>query len=146
MDRGASQANTTTYPCCGPDTYTYGQEIEQEWLATIRARLGWDLGGIFVYGTAGAAFSDVTYSHTFSDTFSPVAALTYSNSDTLTGWTGGVGVETGLGGALSVKAEYLYADLGDIDTGGAIFGGGPTIDSTAEIESSIFRFGVNWHF
>jgi 2-methylisocitrate lyase-like PEP mutase family enzyme len=38
MGRSQSSAVTVVYPCCGPTSYTSGQFMERDWLATVRAR------------------------------------------------------------------------------------------------------------
>jgi outer membrane immunogenic protein len=66
-----------------------------------------------------------------------------------TGWTVGAGVEWMFAPAWSVKAEYLYVDLGSIsNTIGYIYG--PTsissLTSTFNERDNIVRAGINYKF
>ncbi len=147
MDRGGADTNTVVYPCCIADTYTYTQEIEQNWIATLRGRVGWNLAGIFAYGTAGVAIADVSYTASFSDTFDPVALQSFTGDDTMFGWTAGIGGEIGLGPATSLKVEYLHTDLGSIDADGTVLTASatdPTLSTSADLSPQLFRVGVNW--
>lgn len=67
----------------------------------LRARLGYDFGGLLVYGAAGLAGADVKV---FDDS--------ETDSDTFWGWTVGGGVETRISSHLAVRADYRYADFG----------------------------------
>jgi len=62
----------------------------------------------FAYGTAGTVFVGTTLTVTG-------VAGTFSQSQTLTGWTVGGGTETAVAASWSVKAEYLYIGLGNRD-------------------------------
>ncbi len=66
----------------------------------------------------------------------------------LSGWTVGAGVEYGLVSGWTLKAEYLYTDLGS--TGVLI---GPSVTSTANVVNTshtmtdqIARIGFNFRF
>jgi outer membrane immunogenic protein len=52
-------------------------------------------------------------------------------------WTVGGGLEYGLGGPWTIKAEYLHVDLG---------GGGSVLGSTADFRTDIVRAGLNYRF
>ncbi len=101
-------------------------EVRNDWLGTARGRLGYAIGRFMPYVTGGAAFGNIK---------STVAGG--STNDSKTGWTLGGGVEYGLAGPWSIKAEYLYVDLG---TGGSVLG------SSANFRSNVVRAGVNYRF
>jgi outer membrane immunogenic protein len=68
-----------------------------------------------------------------------------STSNTSTGWTVGAGLEWRFAPAWSVKAEYLYVDLGShSDT--IVYNYGPTssLTSTVRETDNIVRVGVNY--
>jgi outer membrane immunogenic protein len=102
-------------------------ETKNNWLGTVRGRLGYAMGRFMPYVTGGAAFGDVKTS---------VAGLG-SASDTQVGWTAGAGVEAMLTGPWSAKVEYLHVDLGRTD---AVFG------SSTKFESDMVRAGLNYRF
>jgi outer membrane immunogenic protein len=90
----------------------------------------------------------------FTDTF---AAATESAAirDTRLGWTAGVGSEYAFGGGWSLKAEYLYVDLGRSSVNSTnlfstgLFGGpSPTnvYTHSVDLKSNIVRVGVNYKF
>jgi outer membrane immunogenic protein len=115
---------------CGPGTC----ETENDWLATARARLGYAAWNDWMlYLTGGAAFADVTATN---NTFGTSA------SKTMLGWTAGVGIEYGWSPRWSVKAEYLYADLGSFDCGASC---GAAVDEVA-FTTNLVRFGLNYRF
>lgn len=137
------------YPCCAPSTYTIGETLERNWLATIRARLGVDVSPqLFVYATGGFAFGDADYKIAFEDTDYPIALTTGSNDDTLTGWTAGVGGEFTMANGVSIRAEYLYVDLGDIDVRTDLSGDGwnDVLRANAEVTDNIVRIAVVFDF
>jgi outer membrane immunogenic protein len=77
-------------------------------------------------------------------------AGSYSNSSFNVGWTFGAGIEGKIVGNLSVKAEYLYIDLGSttdtlnttILTGGTGSAGVRT--DVSRYHENIFRLGLNY--
>lgn len=130
-------------------------ETSARWLSTVRGRVGMTFDRLLVYATGGVAFGEVKTTDTFCvagcpavpDVFSAVSAST-----TRVGWTAGAGLEYALGSNWSIKAEYLYVDLGSFDT---------TIPACAlcvaqnlasevvvhhKYTDNIARFGVNYRF
>src|SRR4029077_6535377 len=87
---------------------------------TLRARLGfvpWD-SRLLVYGTGGLAYGHVESSAAYAQTGclffvcgSPTGAAGSASTERV-GWTAGGGFEYALAQHWSVKAEYLYYDLG----------------------------------
>jgi outer membrane immunogenic protein len=115
------------------------------WFATLRARLGiTPAAGWLVYVTGGLAVADIDYS-----VFTDLGSTQYagSASKTKVGWTVGGGFEWGLGSNWSVKAEYLYYDLGDTTVIGDYVPGfiAHTV-TTFENTGHIARLGINYHF
>lgn len=103
-------------------------EMRNDWLATIRGRVGyagWDR--FMPYVTGGAAFGNI------KTTIAGVG----NSSETKTGWTLGGGIEAAIAGPWTAKVEYLYVDLG---SGGSIAG------SDASFHTNIVRAGVNYRF
>lgn len=70
---------------------------------TVRGRVGFAFDRFLVYGTGGFAYSDIN-----------IKANGNNNDDDIKiGWTAGGGVEAAVTDNISVKVEYLFADLGD---------------------------------
>lgn len=109
---------------------------ELQWMATVRARVGRDLGRWMPYATLGVAFGE----NEATFTSGPV---TQSQSRIHTGLAAGLGAEFMLSDALSLKGEYLYVDFGDENyTAGPLPPGGVN----AEAELHVLRVGLNYHW
>jgi len=136
------------------------------WFGTARARVGVKLGeNVLTYATAGLAYGGVHSSLAldakpganasagfgFSCAAGP-ACFAGSSSRTAAGWTAGVGVEYSFWGNISVRAEYLYMDLGsgaEVRTAALNGAGAAPSSFTAalnENEFNVFRLGLNYRF
>jgi outer membrane immunogenic protein len=145
-----SATGSAVYPCCAPTGFTVSSQVSADWLATIRGRIGFLAAPTWLlYATGGAAIAEVKGNFNFTDTF---AAATESAAfrDTRLGWTAGVGTEYAVGGGWSLKAEYLYVDLGrSTGTSTNLLGGAfPTnvFTHSVDLKSNIVRVGVNYKF
>ena len=117
-----------------------------DWLGTTRARLGWASGSTLAYVTGGVAYGDV-----IGHGAQASGALFWSGTtQTNVGWTVGGGAEYALDQNLSLKAEYLFVDLGGVSgqTYGVIPPIAPVVGSfsTGSLISHVTRFGLNWRF
>lgn len=113
-------------------------ETRNNWLGTARARLGWATGNIMPYITGGAAFGEVEAN--FLDGAGNVLG---GQKETRLGWTAGAGVEVALNQNWSVKAEYLYVDLGSFDCSITNCGDGA---GSVSFDSHVIRGGINYRF
>lgn len=120
----------TDAPC-----YIEGCSIGIDWFGTARLRLGYALDTVMPFITGGLAFGGVE--GTFDE-----GACACDIDDTSFGWTIGGGLEWAVDESWSVKAEYLYVDLGHPDIEGA----SPSSVSTSRFDFSVLRAGVNWRF
>lgn len=105
-----------------------------DYYASARIRAGFAYGQFMPYVTAGLAAGQGT------SKFSALGG-TFSQSNLHTGWTAGAGVEYALNESLSIKAEYLYTDLG---TKNYFSGFGTPQDATFRFGT--FRIGANFRF
>ena len=64
------------------------------------------------------------------------------SDDTNVGWTAGAGVEFAVNNQWSLKAEYLYVDLGNFNCGIAC----GSIPNEVSFTSHIGRAGINYRF
>jgi len=97
-----------------------------------------------LFATGGLAIGHVQYSGQLHFAAAPVDYIG-SDSATRLGWTLGAGLEHRYGSNLSVKAEYLYYDLGKhtlVTTQNGIAGFSSQFDDT--IHGSLVRVGANW--
>lgn len=111
-----------------------------DWIATVRARIGYTSGDWMYYVTGGGAWAGVHQDFTL---VTPVASMTSSTSQTNSGWTVGGGMETHLGGNWTGKAEYLYMDLGHISNQVTEVGV-ETISTTSNLHNHVIRLGLNY--
>jgi outer membrane immunogenic protein len=147
-----SASGSALYPCCAPTGFTVSSSVSADWLATIRGRIGFLAAPTWLlYATGGAAIAEVKGNFIFTDTFS-AASESAAIRDTRLGWTAGVGTEYAFGGGWSLKAEYLYVDLGRASatsTNLTSFAGGTANPSnvythSVDLKSNIVRVGVNY--
>jgi outer membrane immunogenic protein len=142
-----------------------------DYLGTVRGRLGWLFTPtLLVYGTGGLAYGGVTLNSATQVTAATAVFNTIQPSfggvnfsNTQVGWTAGGGLEWMFWPNWSVKAEYLYYDLGSVtqnflltsvDAGGvphpgAVHNGGSALFGgamRARINGNIVRAGLNYHF
>jgi outer membrane immunogenic protein len=109
-------------------------ESKNSWLGTARARLGYAGGSNWlVYATGGAAVGDVKASN----------SLVGTATANKIGWTAGVGAEYAMWSNWTVKAEYLYVDLGSTtcDISCAAF-----VGDKVTFKANLLRAGVNYRF
>lgn len=129
-----------------------------EWLGTVRGRLGFALSPTWLlYATGGLAYGGVSNGNNGFAQVSlagpALAGLGVGNntSSTRLGWTVGGGAEWMISPNWSVKAEYLYYDLGTRSTFGAVTDGASGVTYLAYRTSQrtnghIARLGLNYHF
>jgi outer membrane immunogenic protein len=121
-----------------------------DFFGTVRGRLGVAVNNWLLYATGGLAYADIR--HTVLTAFPPPAGVGSaftgtSGDDFRAGWTVGAGVEWGFAPNWSLKAEYLYYDLGDITVTGLdpLFPAFST-STTFENRGHIARGGINYRF
>jgi len=111
-----------------PGPVTFSTELRS--FGTVRGRIGYAWDRFMPYFTGGAAFGNVRGTVT-------VPGAVATGSDTHAGWTVGGGIEYGLTQNISLKAEYLYVDLGST----SVLPG-----DSVNFRSHIVRGGLNWRF
>src|SRR5690242_1233056 len=117
----------TDLQASGADDTFAPYKFSNPWFGTLRGRAGFAVNNILLFGTLGLAYGDLE---------GQFGSL--SETKTLFGWAGGVGMEVGVTSNWSAKVEYLYMDLASrtFSITGANNG----------LQSSYLRFGVNYHF
>jgi outer membrane immunogenic protein len=107
-------------------------KTSDDWLSTVRGRLGYAADRFMPYVTGGLAVGDIKGSL-------PGFA---GGSGTNVGWTAGGGIEFAIAGHWTAKAEYLYVDLGHFSCGIAC---GATTQNVS-FDANLFRGGINYRF
>jgi outer membrane immunogenic protein len=112
----------TVDPATGFTWYPRNEFVHKQldWFSTARVRLGWAIWDrVLIYGTGGLAIAGF-------DSFTQVAFITPASplgnpqyfgdySKQRIGWTAGGGLEWAFANNWTVKAEFLYLDLGTFD-------------------------------
>jgi len=76
MNLSGSTTVTQPYPCCLTTSFTVTQTAKTSWVFTARPRVGVVFGHFLLFGTAGAAVTNVKYTGLFTDTLrAPMRAL-----------------------------------------------------------------------
>jgi outer membrane immunogenic protein len=144
-----------------------------DWFGTVRGRLGLTLPSmpnLMIFGTGGFAYGSVESAHRYTrydNALGLASQASATTTSTNVGWTAGGGVEwTPMSfPSWSIKAEYLYTDLGPVNQNGAGYYSGSTFaandaslasglngttvlatNSQASLRFHTARVGLNWHF
>jgi outer membrane immunogenic protein len=112
------------------------RETKNDWLATVRGRLGYAFDRWPPYITGGGAFGNVKATST-----NPAAG---GASNTQVGWTVGAGLEYAFLGNWSAKIEYLYVDLGSFHCG--VTCAGAVVTDKVSLKENVVRAGLNYKF
>jgi outer membrane immunogenic protein len=107
-------------------------KTSSDYAGTVRARIGYAAGRFLPYLTAGGAGANAKVDATDGP---------LSESALLIGWTIGAGVEYALDKHWSIRAEYLYVDLGQ-----HTWFSGKAWESSSDLTSHTLRMGVNFRF
>jgi outer membrane immunogenic protein len=131
-------------------------DANNDWIATLRGRIGYTFGSVMLYGTGGAAWVNnsvtVTADCRLGVCGGGVApglfAATFDNNRT--GWVAGVGLEWMITPNWLIRGEWLHADVGNssgvlnIPTG--IVGRTQTVAWSRDLTIDIARFGIAYKF
>jgi outer membrane immunogenic protein len=161
MNLRGSTASSAFYPAFAPGMFTVASNVSTSWLFTARPRLGFAANNWLFYATGGLALTDLSGNFSFGDNCGsvagcngpgvPNAAEAASFSTTKLGYTVGGGIETGLAGRWTLKAEYLYVNFDTSSVGGFI---SPTLFGSnnnpfahgLDLKANIVRAGLNYRF
>lgn len=110
-----------------------------EWFGTARARLGYSLGRMLPYLTAGVAYSQLSLNGT---PFLGGGSLSMGSTQQIkVGWVAGGGADFSISKNLSLRSEYLYMSLPGISG----YGAGVTIPDAAPLVGSIGTGAIGVH-
>jgi len=134
--------------------YSGGVLTTQEninYFGTVRPRLGYLLRpNVLIYATGGLAYGDVSYRANANFIPGGVGTEQYpvSLSTTKVGWALGGGVEYAFSKCWTVKAEYLYMDLGSESAIVSPISPNPPYQTgfSWQTTANIFQIGVNYKF
>jgi len=142
--------NATATLSDGVTSFTVGQSLTTNYLATVRPRLGVAADRNLFYITGGAAFTKASYTQTYLDALVPSGTGVATGSKFLAGWTAGVGWEYAWTDNWSLRLEYLFTSFAGTTNGiGAITdaaGGSNPFQGSADLVIQTARAGVNFKF
>ena len=120
--------------------------IGLDWFGTTRLRLGYAFGRFLPYITGGVSYGQVIASASQLVSGAP-GTVFGSASATHVGWAAGTGAEYAVTDNISLKAEYLFVQLGGV-SGSEVGFALPVVGSskTGTLGTNIVRAGLNWRF
>ncbi len=149
LEADVAAANITGSYVAPPGGGNFTIDSTIQWLSTVRARVGVPLDRALLFASGGLAFGGVQ--GTLHDRYNGgTTTLTTSDTQTGLGWTIGGGIAAALHNGWSIKAEYLYVDLGSQnfafpeDPSGSP--GWPLITNSSKTTASILRFGLDYRY
>ena len=121
---------------------------QQNWVGTVRPRVGFAAGNWLIYGTAGLAVGD--FKHAYTETRPGVATRAIADSETKAGWTAGGGVEYAFTNQWSLGVEYLFMDFGDTTlaqppTAPAFPSSSANFDEKSHVVRAKLNYKFNWN-
>ena len=155
INLGGSGSTSTASANFNSTTLTTRRQDGDGFLGTFRGRLGYaGFDRTLLYVTGGLAYGDFGSRYT-SATFTNGLGLTTAtygvdnNDDVRVGWTIGAGLEYAITPNISLKGEYLYADLGRKNytlVGTSSGTQGTSFSAHSDGSTSIARVGLNYKF
>ncbi len=128
--------------------------VKQEWLASLRGRLGYTWGPGMIYVTGGGAWTSLK-----ADGGTTVASAipggafletgSFSESKTLSGWVVGAGYEWMIAPNWALRGEYLYYGFNNNNNSGTLVfpvSGVAVSGSTGKLNTSVVRVGLDYKF
>jgi outer membrane immunogenic protein len=110
----------------------FGCETRNNYLGTVRGRVGYAFDRVMPYVTGGLAVGDIQARPT------GFAGASTTNA----GWTVGGGIEAAVFGNVTAKLEYLYVDLGSLGCSAVSCG----LASNVDLRTNVVRAGLNLRF
>lgn len=130
LSKRSSSAISVTTQLLPEYSFTEGSltstKIEQNWLGTVRARVGFAADRFLIFATGGLAYGNVKSQTNIALPFSnsgPISELfpinaqdnyAGSKSETKAGYALGAGVEYAITNNWLIRAEYMYYNLGNV--------------------------------
>ncbi len=109
-------------------------ESKLEWSGAVRARAGYAIDRFMPYIAGGVAFGHVKNSVIIG------GSTSYSDSQTLTGWTAGAGIDYAATDNITLRLEYRYTDFGNKDFGVDDF------STRGSFKTNDIRLGIAYKF
>jgi len=146
-----AQSASAAYNSLSSISFDIKTSAKMDWTASLRLRAGIARDRWLGYVTAGPAVGQIELEASYRDNWGANNTAKNSVKKTRVGYAVGVGGEYDLDGPWSLKAEYLYADLGKVDTPLAFTTSGSTsyngaLDSSFEVKMHTVSLGLAYRF
>jgi len=137
-----------------PVVFTASATAQIDWLATLRARVGYLASpDVLIFATGGLALANLSVSNAYSDNWTSNGGGIGGSRDASNarGYAFGGGAEWAISRGWTLKAEYLRVDFGSLRTSGPIYPEqlplqGNPFTSSADLTANLFRAGLNHRF
>jgi outer membrane immunogenic protein len=134
--------------------FTTSVEQHSDWFGTVRGRIGFLIApNILLYGAGGFAYGQVessqsTIANGFATCPATLPCASASATSTRYGWTAGGGWDVMFAPNWTVRAEWIYVDLGvqSLTATTPAFTPPVTFTSDNKFRESILRIGFNYMF
>lgn len=130
----AGLKGTSNNAYCGLITAGAACQVTEHWLGTARARLGFAVNRLLIFGTAGGASGDIKAG------LNPPGTYDASNNF---GWTAGGGIEGAIAENWTAKVEYLHVNLGNAT---CTTNCGLAVPIEVPLTENLIRAGINYKF
>jgi outer membrane immunogenic protein len=148
-----TSATSFTGPAIAPAALSRTMTVDTNWIATTTSRVGIAHNNWLLYGKAGVAWANNSYTDAWAVSSGPSLFIGSGSGTTQTGWTVGTGLEWAFMPNWSLKVEYDYLDFGTktVAINGAITPvGGAAIPAQFGVQNqqhiNEVKAGINWRF
>jgi outer membrane immunogenic protein len=147
-DISAQGSNTFQSPVLinPPVTYTLSQNMDTDWLWTLRPRIGYAFDKFLIFASGGLALTTTKYHVDYTDTRTPATAIHAYKEDSKTGYSLGAGAAYAISSHISLKGEYLFEDYGHSGSSASSSDGYLTVTGDLHAKSHLFRAGLDFRF
>lgn len=126
--------------CVGGDVPDFRCAADLNFFGTLRARVGYSLDRVLLYGTGGLAIADFDYDRTAAG--GPL--LEFGGSETEVGFAIGAGIEYAATDNIIVRGEYQYLNFGSSDV--SLSNGVGTSSASIDNDMHQVRVGIAYKF
>ncbi|WP_298627620.1 outer membrane beta-barrel protein [uncultured Legionella sp.] len=154
-------SGVVTSPGLGTHAANIAITKKLDYLGFVKGRLGAFLNpSVLIYGVGAFAYGGATFNTSYTVSNSQATLLPiadgFSTHNVLGGWGAGAGAEWAVTPCWSVKAEYMYYDLGstqgylslaqNLATTPVLSFAASSVKSSTDFTGNTVRVGVNYHF
>jgi outer membrane immunogenic protein len=141
---GGGSSTNTGYGVYGNAIVGVTAKTTQPWIASIDGRLGYAVDKALFYAIGGVAFTQLDPSVTY--TIGTLAATSYKNNRSLTGYDVGGGVEYAFTNNWTGRVEYRYYGFNSSNNNNGALFGTPYLYRNGNLTDNTVRVGLAYKF